>query len=81
MNEADAVEALEEGLVSGLGFDTLTTEPPDQSNPIYRAAARHDVILTPHTAWASDQAMSEIWRQVIESIEMFLAGKPVRTLT
>ncbi len=80
VNEADAVVALEEGLISGLGFDVLTTEPPSADNPIYQVAARPDVIVTPHTAWASDQAMAEVWRQVVESIDAFLAGSPVRTL-
>ena len=81
VNEADAVAALEEGLVSGLGFDVLTSEPPSSDNPIFGAAARPDVILTPHTAWASHEAMAEVWRQVIESIDAFLSGTPVRTLT
>ena len=81
VHEADAVAALEEGLISGLGFDVLTTEPPEPNNPIYVAASRPDVILTPHTAWASNQAMVEVWRQVIESINAFLTGNPVRTLT
>ncbi|WP_319825931.1 D-2-hydroxyacid dehydrogenase [Thalassovita sp.] len=80
VNEADAVAALEEGLISGLGFDVLTTEPPSADNPIYQVAARPDVIITPHTAWASDQAMAEVWRQVVESIDAFLAGSPVRIL-
>lgn len=80
VNEADAVAALEEGLISGLGFDVLTTEPPAADNPIFRVAGRPDVIVTPHTAWASDQAMQEVWRQVIESIDAFLADRPVRTL-
>lgn len=81
VNEADALAALEQGLISGLGFDVLTSEPPRSDDPMFQAAARPDVILTPHIAWASDQAMAEVWRQVIESIDAFLSGNPVRTLT
>lgn len=80
VNEAAAVAALNEGLISGLGFDVLTTEPPTADNPIFAVATRPDVILTPHTAWASDQAMAEVWRQVVESINAFIEGKPVRIL-
>lgn len=80
VHEGDAVEALEKGLITGLGIDVLTREPPDPDNPIFRVAGRSDVILTPHTAWASDQAMAEVWRQVIESIDAFLAGTPIRAL-
>ena len=82
VNEADAVAALERGLLGGLGFDVLATEPPAEDSPIRAAAARRpDVILTPHVAWASEEAMAEVWRQVIESIEAFAAGNPLRTLT
>ena len=82
VNEADAVAALERGLLGGLGFDVLATEPPAEDSPIRAAAARRpDVILTPHVAWASEEAMAEVWRQVIESIEAFTAGNPLRRLT
>lgn len=81
VNEADAVRALEEGMVGGLGFDVLTREPPAEDNPIYRAASRPDVILTPHVAWASREAMEEVWRQTAGAVDAFAAGRPVRTLT
>lgn len=81
VNEADAVRALEEGLIGGLGFDVLTREPPAADNPIYRIARRPDVVLTPHVAWASQEAMAEVWRQTIEAVDAFFAGAPVRTLT
>lgn len=81
VNEADAVQALEEGLIGGLGFDVLTKEPPEAQNPIYRAAKRPDMILTPHVAWASREAMEEVWRQTAGAVDAFFAGKPVRLLT
>lgn len=80
VNEADAVTAIEEELIAGLGFDVLTTEPPQADNPILRIASRPNVILTPHTAWASAEAMKSLWTQVVESIDAFLGGKPIRTL-
>ncbi len=81
VNEADAVAALEEGLIGGLGFDVLTKEPPEADNPIYRAANRPDVILTPHVAWASREAMEEVWRQTTEAVDAYQSGSPVRLLT
>ena len=80
VNEADLVAALDEGLIAGFGFDVLAAEPPDPESPVLSVADRPNVILTPHTAWASGQAMEELWRQVVESIDAFLAGSPVRTL-
>lgn len=80
VDEADAAAALDQGLVSGLGFDVLTQEPPQDGNPILKIANRPNVILTPHVAWASDEAMTVLWGQVVESIDAFLAGKPVRVI-
>jgi glycerate dehydrogenase len=34
------------------------------------------VIVTPHTAWASDEAMQTVWEEVIRHIEDFHAGRP-----
>lgn len=81
VNEADAVTALDRGLISGLGFDVLTKEPPTDDNPILSIADRPNVILTPHVAWASDEAMTRCWEQAVENIDAFLAGNPVRVIT
>jgi hypothetical protein len=56
VDEAALVRALDAGLIAGAGFDVVDGEPPKPDNPLMRAAARHNVILTPHVAWASDEA-------------------------
>ena len=78
VDEADLVQALEEGLIAGFGFDVLTKEPPAPDNPLLKVLGRPNVIVTPHVAWASNEAQSEVWRQVVESIDKFVAGNPVR---
>ncbi|MCE7026487.1 D-2-hydroxyacid dehydrogenase [Jiella avicenniae] len=78
VDEADLVQALEEGLIAGFGFDVLTREPPAPENPLLKVLNRPNVIVTPHVAWASNEAQSEVWRQVVESIDRFVAGDPVR---
>ncbi|ORE98543.1 D-2-hydroxyacid dehydrogenase [Aurantimonas sp. 22II-16-19i] len=78
VDEADLVQALEEGLIAGLGFDVLTREPPAPDNPLLKVLSRPNVIVTPHVAWASNEAQSEVWRQVVDSIDRFVAGEPVR---
>lgn len=78
VDEADLVQALEEGLIAGFGFDVLTKEPPAPDNPLLKVLGRPNVIVTPHVAWASNEAQSEVWRQVVDSIEKFVAGEPVR---
>jgi glycerate dehydrogenase len=76
VDEAALVQALDEGLISGAGFDVVTTEPPPSDNPLLLAAGRHNVILTPHVAWASDEAQQGLADQLIDNIENFVAGRP-----
>jgi glycerate dehydrogenase len=76
VDEADLVTALDEGLIAGAGFDCLTAEPPGDDHPFWRIAERPDVIVTPHVAWASDEAMQTVWDQVIANIESFQRGAP-----
>jgi glycerate dehydrogenase len=76
VNEADLVQALDAGLISGAAFDVATTEPPAPDNPLMRIAGRHNVILTPHVAWASNEAQQELADQLMDNIESFVAGRP-----
>ena len=76
VDEADLVAALDAGQIAGVGFDCLTTEPPAADNPLLRILDRPNVIVTPHTAWASDEAMTGLWQQVIFHIENFHRGAP-----
>tara|TARA_Y100001936_G_scaffold254041_1_gene323959 strand:+ start:855 stop:1808 length:954 start_codon:yes stop_codon:yes gene_type:complete len=75
VNEADLLQALDEGLIAGAGFDVLTTEPPENSHPLLNAQ-RSNFILTPHVAWTSDRAMKALAGQLIDNIESWVAGSP-----
>jgi glycerate dehydrogenase len=76
VDEADLVRALEAGHISGAGFDVADGEPPAPDHPLMRAAARPDVILTPHVAWASDEAQQALADQLMDNIQNFVAGRP-----
>lgn len=76
VDEADLVTALERGLIAGLGFDCLTSEPPTADNPLLAVLERPNVIVTPHVAWASEEAMQTLWDQLIGHVENFQAGRP-----
>ena len=76
VDEADLVAALDRGQIAGVGFDCLTSEPPAKDNPLLKILGRPNVIVTPHIAWASDEAMQTLWQQVIQHIENFQAGRP-----
>jgi glycerate dehydrogenase len=79
--EADVVQALDEGLLSGIGFDCLTSEPPVADHPFRAILTRPNVIVTPHVSWASDEAMQVLWHQVVGHVENFHAGQPSNVVT
>ncbi len=80
VNEAALVRALDEGLIAGAGFDVLTKEPPASENPLLAVLDRPNVIVTPHVAWASDEAMQTLWNQVIGHVQNFERGAPTNVL-
>lgn len=80
VDEAALAEALEQGLIAGAGFDVADGEPPAADSPMMKIAARPDVIVTPHVAWASDEAQQALADQLVDNIESFVAGRPVNVV-
>jgi glycerate dehydrogenase len=78
---SDLETALEEGLISGAGFDVASSEPPAADDPLMRIARRPNVIVTPHIAWASDEAQQILADQLIDNIENFVRGEPANLVT
>lgn len=76
VNEADAVKAIESSQIRGLGFDTLSKEPPSPDNPLLKVSHLPNVIITPHVAWASTDAVQALWDQLIDNIEHYKKGDP-----
>lgn len=75
--DEEALErALENGRISGAGFDVVTTEPPGADHVMRRIAKRSNVILTPHVAWASQEAIQTLADQLIDNIEAFMNAAP-----
>jgi glycerate dehydrogenase len=75
VDEAALAEALKNGTIAGAGFDVLTKEPPKEGNVLLDPKIPN-LIVTPHVAWASQEAMQILADQLIDNIEAFVAGKP-----
>jgi glycerate dehydrogenase len=80
VDEQALAQALKEGVIGGAGFDVLTREPPRDGNPLLELRLPN-FILTPHIAWASDEAMQFLADQLIDNIEGFVAGAPRNLVT
>ncbi len=80
VDEQALIQALDEGLIAGAGFDVLTTEPPRNGHPLLDVR-RPNFILTPHVAWASQEAMQFLADQLVYNIEAWAAGRPQNLVT
>ena len=75
VDEAALVAALKYGQIGGAGFDVLTQEPPRDGNPLLKARLPN-LIVTPHIAWASQEAANRLFGILLDNINRFVAGNP-----
>jgi glycerate dehydrogenase len=75
VDEAALAAALTAGEIGGAGFDVLTNEPPREGNVLLDLRLPN-LIVTPHVAWASREAMQILADQLVDNIEAFVAGTP-----
>lgn len=80
VDEAAVGPALQAGQISGAAFDVVSVEPPPADHPFMALLHRPDFILTPHVAWASDEAMQTLADQLVDNIEAFVRGQPVNVV-
>jgi glycerate dehydrogenase len=80
VEDAALIEALQEGLIAGAGVDVLREEPPVNGSPLLELNLPN-FIVTPHVAWASNEAVQALADQVIDNIEAFVDGRPRNLLT
>ncbi|WP_392344116.1 D-2-hydroxyacid dehydrogenase [Pseudoalteromonas prydzensis] len=79
VNEAQLAQALANKQIAGAGFDVLTKEPAADNNPL----AIYDgdnLILTPHIAWASEESIIRLVKQVSLNISAFSQGESLNRL-
>ena len=65
--------ALAEGRLSAFCADVLTEEPPKADNPLLK---QPNAFITPHIAWATNEARTRLLQVVISNVKAFLDGKP-----
>lgn len=65
--------ALAEGRLSAFCADVLTEEPPKADNPLLKQS---NAFITPHIAWATNEARTRLLQVVISNVKAFLDGKP-----
>ncbi len=66
------VRALDAGKIAGAALDTVDPEPLPDPHPL---RGRENVILTPHTAWYSEQAMAGLQAGAPGEVRRVLTGE------
>jgi len=78
IDEAALVAALLERRIAGAALDVFTAEPLAlQGHPLSRLFGLDNVILTPHLAFFTHEAMERLEREVLDRCAELLAGGPV----
>ena len=65
--------ALAEGQLAAFCADVLTEEPPKANNPLL---SQPNAFITPHIAWATEEARSRLLQVAISNVQAFLNAKP-----
>jgi glycerate dehydrogenase len=73
INERDLADALASGRVAGAAVDVLSSEPPWADNPLLTAP---NCIVTPHIAWATQEARQRLMHIAVENLIGFKNGTP-----
>lgn len=79
VDEDALVDALRAGRLRGAALDVLTTEPLPPDHPLRRVPG---LLLTPHAAWYSEEAIPELRRKAFEAaVDLARGGTPAGLVT
>jgi D-3-phosphoglycerate dehydrogenase len=74
IDEADLIDALRTGQLSGAGLDTFSGEPPSASNPLFHM---DQVVATPHSAGGVFDNVPHIVGHMFRNIKQFHQSQPL----
>jgi phosphoglycerate dehydrogenase-like enzyme len=77
VDEAALLDALHAGRIAGAGLDVYDIEPLPPDHPL-RSAPR--TVLTPHIGYVSQESYAVFYAQMVEDVEAWLDGAPIRLM-
>ena len=69
--------ALESGWIGGAVLDVFSEEPLSPESPLYDTP---NVVITPHTSWASDRVIERSVDLFIDNLRRDRTGEPLRNV-
>ena len=76
VDEDALCDALESGHLSGAGLDVVATEPPAKNSRLL-SCQHPNLVITPHSAWASRESRQRIVDNMQANLEAFIEGAPI----
>ena len=75
--EEDLAEALAAGKLAGAALDVVSAEPIRPENPLLKAPR---CLITPHIAWATEEARRRLMEATVANVAGFLEGRPIHVV-
>lgn len=75
VREKDLADALRAGHLGGAALDVVSREPIRRDNPLYAIREQTNLIITPHIAWSSEEAMTLLMAEVVDNLNRFVRGE------
>ncbi|AQR93717.1 D-2-hydroxyacid dehydrogenase [Clostridium saccharoperbutylacetonicum] len=73
--DEDLSRALDEEIIGGAALDVFKVEPIPGDNPLLKIKNKERLVLTPHIAWASEEARNRLFADLLENISAFNRGE------
>lgn len=77
IDEQALADALNEKRIYAAGLDVLSVEPPCEDNPLLSA---HNCFITPHIAWASQDARLRLMSVAADNLHAWINGKVINNV-
>lgn len=78
VNSVDLVAALDGGHLAFAATDVFSPEPPAADDPLLH---HPKILVSPHVAWGTEDAVERLLDLSIANVEAFLNGKPINVVS
>lgn len=73
--DRDLARAIDEDIIGGAALDVFDAEPLNSDSPILNIRNKEKIVLTPHVAWASEEARNRLFADLLENISAYNRGE------
>ncbi len=77
IDEAALLEVLQQKKIAGAGIDVFSVEPLPTNHPFRKL---DNMVITPHLGYATEEVFRGHYVQMVEGVDAWFKGEPVRRL-